>query len=200
MTIKEKMVAILADYFDKSEDSNISKLIGIVAEQIEKLNEAFKEIQDSRDIDLAFGQTLDNIGTNLGEPRNGMDDPTYRDFLKTSITAALSRGDMETVLSMGRVLYGQDVLGIIETWALERYEHEPAGLVMKIENTRNDGIDLDYQLLKRVMAAGVRLYIEVYQPRSVIAIHSSEVLNVTRSVMLGQYMAGNMNTTGVING
>ena len=68
------------------------------------------------------------------------------------------------------------------------------------QNTRNDGIDLDYQLLKRVMSAGVRLYIEVYQPRSTFTIHCRDVLYFTRRVILGQLISGNMNKTGVING
>ncbi|MCA0980248.1 hypothetical protein [Exiguobacterium aestuarii] len=200
MSVKNKMIKMLTDVFDKSEDSNIAKLITIVAEQLDRLNDTLRTVNDWRDIDNAKGTTLDLIGVNLGEARDGRDDDAYRDFLKTAIKATISKGDMESVLSMGKVLYQDDIVNIIETWASERYDFEPAGLVMQIENTRDEGILLNYQILKRVMAAGVRLYIEVYQPRSRIQFESDVIDMETRSVMLGLYQAGSQNITGVIRG
>ena len=201
MSVKDKMIQMLSDRFDKGSDSNVSRFIGIVAEQIDRLNDTLRTIESWRDIDEAKGTTLDLIGINLGEARDGRSDAQYRDYLKTAVKATISKGDMESVISMGKVLYQDDIVNIIETWSSERYDNEPAGLVMQIENTKTGGIELDYQILKRVMAAGVRLYIELYQPRARIEVRPSGFETFeTRNVMLGQYMSGNQNLTGVIRG
>lgn len=200
MSIKQDMIRLLTDVYKKAEGSNINKYITLVAEQFDRLHEVFAAIESARIIDDAFGFSLDEIGKNVGEPRLGQNDEQYREALKVALRANLSKGDLNTVISMARALYGQDVLSISETWNIERYDYEPAGLVMVVESTMNEGVNLNFQLLKRVMAVGVRLYIEVYQPRSRLQFQSNVTDIQTRSVMLGLYTASNQNLTGVIRG
>ncbi|WP_214797671.1 hypothetical protein [Exiguobacterium sp. s5] len=200
MSIKQDMIRLLTDVYKKTEGSNINKYITLVAEQFDKLHEVFSAIESARIIDDAFGGSLDEIGKNVGEPRLGQNDEQYREALKVALRANLSKGDLNTVISMARSLYGQDVLSISETWSIDRYDYEPAGLVMVVESTMDEGLDLNFQLLKRVMAVGVRLYIEVYQPRSRLQFQSDLTDIQTRSVMLGLYTASYQNLNGVIRG
>ncbi len=124
----------LPDNYSREGQVNNEKLHKVIYGEIEEVKKVFEDIKSSQDIDSAVGKTLDNIGKNVLEYRNTDDDEWYRQLIKTKIIANLSQGDIETINEVARVLIGDSFQGIKETWNLERYNNEPAGLVLTMKN------------------------------------------------------------------
>ncbi len=68
MITPQDVLRRLTDVFSKNPNSNIGKLLTIMADQIRELTETQNRIRDWRDIDQAQGTTLDRIGQNVGQP------------------------------------------------------------------------------------------------------------------------------------
>lgn len=189
MSIKERMIKRLTDNYQKNPNGKIAKLLQLVAEQIEELNETDITIRNWRDIDQAEGAVLDDIGHDVGEPRERRDDAEYRDGIKTKIQANLSRGDLETVQQMALVYFDSDLIRVQETWALDRYNNEPAGLVIAFEDSRLLN-NVPFLALERVKAGGVRLYMELNQTEDEMQIESDFVAYQVKYPICGTFTAG----------
>ena len=142
----------LPDNYSREGQVNNEKLHKVIYGEIEEVKKVFEDIKSSQDIDSAVGKTLDNIGKNVLEYRNTDDDEWYRQLIKTKIIANLSQGDIETINEVARVLIGDSFQGIKETWNLERYNNEPAGLVLTMKNQAKI---LQTNAIDRAVAGGV---------------------------------------------
>lgn len=157
-----KRIDKLTDNYNKSPNSNISKLFSIIADEMEELNKAMIEVNIFRDVDKAVGLTLDKIGRNVHQLRIDEDDELYRLLVKTKIIANLSKGDIETINQVANVLLGNGFVGVRETWNDPDYNNEPAGLVLTIKNTADV---LPFAALDRVLAGGVGVrWVLEYKP------------------------------------
>ena len=124
----ERLLQRLPDTYEKSFDSNVGKLLTLPAEQLDDISRNLGRLQDWRDIDQAEGKVLDRIGQNLNVLRRDKDDIEYRRFLKMKITSHQSRGDIETLNEIARVVVGEPFIGIEEFW----YE-QPATCILNFE-------------------------------------------------------------------
>ncbi len=129
-----KLVKRLTDNYKKNPESNIGKLLSIIDFELDRLKDTYKLIDSYRAIDNATGETLDNIGKNVLQERGGMDDITYRLFLKTKIRANLSGGQIETINDIMTVILGDNYLGLREVWDNSTYSNEPAAFEIRFVN------------------------------------------------------------------
>lgn len=128
----------------------------------DELEAGFKTIEESHNIDNAYGQTLDLLGANVGEFRkDGMDDDLYRLYIKVRIISNLSIGDIPTINYVMSTLLGDKYISIVEGYLDDEFmENEPAALRMSVLNSAKD---LPYEIMERIKAAGIRILIdEIY--------------------------------------
>jgi hypothetical protein len=89
----------LTDVFTKKSDSNVGKLVLLLSERIDLLNETFTKIESWRDIDTAQGSTLDLIGENVGQNRGMTTDEMLRVLIKARIARNSSDGTFNSVIN-----------------------------------------------------------------------------------------------------
>ena len=116
-----------------------------------------ESVRDSRNIDKAYGKSLDLLGANVGQFRNGEDDDFYRLLIKTRIIANLSIGDAPTINKVLSILTKDIFINITEAWPYERYFNEPAAIVIKLSPKFDK---FPYEIVHRIKAAGVRIYFD----------------------------------------
>lgn len=133
-----KLVKRLTDNYKKNPESNIGKLLSIIDFELDRLKDTYKTIDSYRAIDNATGATLDNIGKNVLQERGGIDDITYRLFLKIKIRSNLSGGQIETINDIMTVILGDNYLGLREVWGNSTYSNEPAAIEIRFVNFFSD--------------------------------------------------------------
>ncbi|MBA7490433.1 hypothetical protein ES702_00971 [subsurface metagenome] len=141
---------------------NTKDLYYVLYNGSDEIESAYQTIKDSHSIDKAFGQTLDLLGSNVGEFRQeGMDDDLYRLYIKVRIISNLSIGDIPTINYVMSTLLGDKYLSIVEGYLDKEFlENEPAALRLSILNSAKR---LPYDVMDRIKAAGIRILIdEIY--------------------------------------
>ncbi|KEQ22885.1 hypothetical protein [Paenibacillus tyrfis] len=98
MITRSDILKRLTDVFTKDPNSNIGKLISIMADQFRALEESQNRTREWRNIDLAEGTTLDHVGQNVVQPRGAARDEVYRILIKSKIARNLSTGDINTII------------------------------------------------------------------------------------------------------
>ena len=122
------------------------------------IRQALAGIEDSRDINKAYGQTLDNIGKNVGQIRQGEDDELYRQLIKVRIIANLSMGNIPTINKVLSTLVKDIYTGLEEAWRDPDQAFEPSKIVIKLDwGVRN----FPFDLVERIKSAGVRVLAEI---------------------------------------
>lgn len=96
----QSMLKRLTDNYAQKEDSNIGKILKIIADEMNEIETAFLEIQNSRDIDQTEGATLDRVGTNVQQLRGAVSDDIYRVLIKAKIKRNISDGGIETMIDI----------------------------------------------------------------------------------------------------
>lgn len=117
-----------------------------------------ESVRDSRNIDKAYGKSLDLLGANVGQFRNGEDDDLYRLLIKTRIIANLSIGDIPTINRVMSALIKEVYLGLEEVWWNKDHLFEPAAIKLHLGPIAKR---IPYEIINRVKAAGVRVLIEL---------------------------------------
>ena len=85
-------------------ESLIEGLITAIVSPFQDLETAAQACLTQRDIYTAFGVQQDVIGRIVGQPRNGLDDPTYQRYLLARIATNRSRGTTEDVINVVRLV------------------------------------------------------------------------------------------------
>lgn len=155
--IVDNLMEKLPDVYNKSEQSGIYKIIKLAADQIQKGEETLLLIQEWRDIDQAEGRTLDKLGKDVGQPREGLDDGQYRQAIKIKIRANLSGGEIETLNSIAVVLLGDRFDGIQEGWTLPSGHPIGKRSAMMLFTVRADGVRYGIPMaeIDKISAGGV---------------------------------------------
>jgi len=151
----------LTDNYKKDENSNNYKLLDLGHQEHKEIMRNLRLIELWRNIDNAEGFTLDKIGKNVLELRNGRADLEYRKAIKIKIRGNLSAGLVEDFNVIGETFFGDNYEGITETWQLEQYNHEPAGLCFSVINLTNEQVhefDCIRDILNEIKAGGVALF------------------------------------------
>ncbi|MBW7452431.1 hypothetical protein ACFOLF_12180 [Paenibacillus sepulcri] len=159
----DNMIKRLSDVFQKSPTSNIGKLIGIVTNEMQRLDDTLQIMGEWRDIDQAEGTTLDRIGSNVVQPRGVATDEIYRVLIKSKIARNLSKGDINTIIQVIAVAVNAPYSEIeIREKYNDPVDPEPAALSLMrlpLDRVNASGISLDQfaRIIQRTVAAGVRV-------------------------------------------
>lgn len=162
MSVFQEMFRRLTDTYTKKEDSNIGKVLLLLSEQIDDLNESFVAIENYRDLNQATGSTLDLIGKAIGQPRGKATDEVYRILLRARIARNASDGTTDKIINALALALNTDPSDIRISELTDGGVYEPAtvGLVnLPIEALLGAGMTATQFgiLLQRVVAAGVRV-------------------------------------------
>jgi hypothetical protein len=156
MSFFEQMIEKITDVYNKSPLSNISKIIQLISDELDKIKETLDTSEKWRDIDQAEGKTLDLIGQNVGQPRNNLSDEEFRLQIKTKIKANTSKGDIETINEVGRLLLGDRFVRVREGWTLPTdYPITPQEAKLLITVLSGKGIP--FAEFDRIKASGVKI-------------------------------------------
>lgn len=123
-----------------------------------KMRQAIWEVEQSRDIDKAYGKTLDKFGANVGQFRLDEDDDLYRQLIKVRIIANLSLGNIPTINKVLSVLTKDVYLGLKEVWDKEEYRHEPSKIVIELGSSAKK---FPFEIVEAIKSAGVRVLAEI---------------------------------------
>ena len=162
MSVFQEMFRRLTDTYTKNENSNIGKVLLLLSEQIDDLNESFVAIENYRDLNQATGSTLDLIGKAIGQPRGKATDEVYRILLRARIARNASDGTTDKIINALALALNTDPSDIRISELTDGGVYEPAtvGLVnLPIEALLGAGMTATQFgiLLQRVVAAGVRV-------------------------------------------
>lgn len=138
---------------------NNLKLYYVLYGGFDEVFAALDEIRMSRDLDKAYGKTLDKIGANVGQFRLDEDDDLYRQLIKVRIIANLSLGNIPTINKVLSVLTKDVYLGLKEVWDKSEYQNEPAKIVLELDSAAKR---YPIELVERIKSAGVRVLTEIY--------------------------------------
>ncbi|CAH1190282.1 hypothetical protein PAECIP111893_00256 [Paenibacillus plantiphilus] len=159
----DNMIKRLMDVFAKRPDSNVSKLLAIIRDEMAKVDETQQRMTLWKDIDQAEGTTLDQIGRNVVQPRGAATDEVYRILIKSKIARNLSKGDINTVIRVIAVAVSAPLNEIeIREKFNDPIDPEPATLSLMrlpLDRVNASGISLQQfaRIIQRTVAAGVRV-------------------------------------------
>lgn len=163
MITVQDMLRRLTDVFRKDPDSNIGKLMAIFAAQLRKLEQTVQRVEEWRDIDKAEGTTLDRIGENVGQSRGVATDEIYRILIKSKIARNLSKGDINTIITVLATALNTDPseIRIVEMYN-DPIAPEPAAIsIIQLPLKRINEVGMDptqfARIVQRTVAAGVRV-------------------------------------------
>lgn len=122
------------------------------------IDETLDSIKASRNIDNAYGKTLDLMGQNVGQLRIDEDDELYRLLIKTRIIANLSIGDIPTMNEVLSILVKDTFIGLQEVWPHKEYMNEPAAIQVKFNTVV---YAIPFEIINRIKAAGVRVLYQI---------------------------------------
>ncbi|ULO08943.1 hypothetical protein H1230_09305 [Paenibacillus sp. 19GGS1-52] len=157
------MLKRFADIYNKSPDSNIGKLIGILHGELATLDDTFTRIREWRSIDGAQGTTLDRIGTNVVQSRGASTDEVYRVLLKSKIARNLSKTDINTIIRVLAIALDCDYSDIrIQEKFNDPLEPEPAAInLIRVPTRRLNEVGMSplqfARIIQKTVAAGVRV-------------------------------------------
>jgi len=142
------------DNYTKRPGSNVYNFIKLAADQFEIGENAIQTMKNWLDIDQAEGTTLDRIGKDVGQSRDGLNDIEYRSKIKIRINSNLSSGDIPTLNALFKAIYGGKFVGIQEGW--NHVIAEPASLVV---NVTSDAGVIESDIINSVTAGGVNIHL-----------------------------------------
>ena len=162
--IEDAKARLLFQYKGKT---NIEALLdSLGGQQIQDLEDILFDINSRLDIDNSEGVQLDNIGTIVGQSRNGQDDTTYRLFLKAKAGVNVSEGDVERVLSVWKIITGGTIVQVIDQYpaAIELFSDVPVPGELEVEA---------FALMQEVIGAGISITSTIISPENAFGFENS---------------------------
>lgn len=153
----------LTDAYTKNPNSNVGKLIVIMSEGIDDLNDTLKTVEAWRDINQAEGTTLDLIGENVGQARGQANDEIMRILIRARVARNLSDGTFDGVIKALAVTLNTTTENIkIQELYDDIDSPEPAaiaitGLPLDVLNASGLSAGQFGLITQRVIAAGTRV-------------------------------------------
>lgn len=159
----QELLGRLTDVYRKDPNSNIGKLMGIFAHELERLKATQQRMSEWRDIDRAEGTTLDRIGANVVQPRGVATDEVYRILIKSKIARNLSKGDINTIVRVLSTALNapSSEIKIAEKFN-DSFQPEPAAIsLIKVPTKHLNEVGMSPlqfgQIIQKTVAAGVRV-------------------------------------------
>lgn len=103
------MVNKLSDANAKHKDSNNYKLFELVANELSSISETEQAIRLIRNIDNAYGETLDLIGESINLLRGSWIDSVYKTMIKAKMARFMATGDYDKTYQLIAYSLGKTV-------------------------------------------------------------------------------------------
>lgn len=139
--------------------NNITKFLTAVLASVQDVENALQQLYRERRIDTAVGTQLDILGKIVGQPRQALDDDTYRRYVRARVATNRSDGLVEDLITITDLIIDE-----VGAYIVVR-RGSTASVMVKI--------DLDSQtfalmsivrdFLVEAVSAGVRLVVEFRQ-------------------------------------
>lgn len=156
-TLPLSLPVALGDGSVEDELNNISKFLTAICQTgVQPLVDCLNQLYAQRSISTAVGANLDVIGRIVGQPRNGLDDDTYRRYCRANIFAHRSRGTAEDLLRVADLIVFEDAA---------TYDIQPGGVatvVVTIEGfaVTDDLARVVFTFLQRSASIGIRVLLQ----------------------------------------
>jgi len=158
MSFFKELLWYLPSVFTKKENSNIGKILKLTADNYGTIKENLELQLEWKNISVAEGYALDEIGAMVGLPRGTYDDEMYRVRIKTRIAQNLSDGTINNVIETLSVSLDIDMRDIqIDTlWqvgkpATIKISKIPVGALNEAGMTQEELIEI----VKVIIASGI---------------------------------------------
>ncbi len=136
--------------------TNIAKLLRALLAPSQDLENALQQLLTERGIDNAVGAQFDILGSVAGQPRNGLDDDTYRRYVRARIMVHRSSGNIEDVLRVADLfVYDDDAVYVVDNQGAAAYVLRVNGIALPDATAA-----LLAQFLQTASSAGVRVIVE----------------------------------------
>lgn len=139
-------------------EKNVKKLLRAVLGPVQTLEDTFQSIILSRRVNYATGDALDLLGKLVTQPRNGLDDESYRRFIRARIATNSSDGLVEELINISHLVIDDD----------DAYVHVAnigvAALHIIIEDIvmDTDLAEIVVSFLRQAASGGVRVVVEYW--------------------------------------
>lgn len=144
----EALALLLQQYKGKEK---IEALLSCYMAEIQELETVFHDLYTAFKLDDAVGDQLDILGKTVGEQRKDRDDDTYRIFVRARIAVNKSKGTIEELLNILRIISAG-------TFTYTLTEYPRASMLLRMEGVSNSVIaNTTNYLASEAVAAGVRL-------------------------------------------
>jgi hypothetical protein len=136
--------------------NGIEKILVILSEQAQELENALWDVYYYRSIDNAFGAVLDTLGALVGQPRNGLDDADYRRYIRARIVANKSNSTVEDLILIARLILNDPAATVVVD------QEGAAAVVVRIEDlaVEESLAETLISFLRTSKAAGDRLILQ----------------------------------------
>lgn len=137
-------------------DPNVTALLSSLVGPCQALETALQDMLTKRGVDTAVGAQLDIVGKLVGQSRNGLDDETFRRYIRARISAHRSSGVVEDLIRITTLVLNDLGATLIVD------QQGVAAVVVRIEDTTVDATVADaiISFLRIAGAAGVRVILE----------------------------------------
>ena len=137
-------------------DPNVIALLTALVRPFQTLETAQQQLLLERSVDTAIGTQLDTIGRLVGQAREGLDDDTYRRYIRARIRTSRSRGIVEDLITIARLVVDDVVASVVVD------QQGIATVVLRIEDvTVSETVaEAAITFLRVAVSAGVRLIFE----------------------------------------
>ncbi|MBR3063679.1 MAG: hypothetical protein IKG65_14980 [Exiguobacterium sp.] len=159
----KKIIAMLADYWDKSPGSNVSKVLQILGSEMDTLTSTAEKVENWRDIDQAKGKPLEQLAGNIDQKRGASTDEILRLLVKSKASRARSNGTINDIINTIAVSLdvSPSLINITELYD-DPTNPEPAALKMAglpLAQLLNSGISPTQfgRIVKRAASPGVKV-------------------------------------------
>lgn len=136
--------------------NDVEKFTIVLTNQVQTLEDVFWSVYVNQRLDNAFGVVLDTIGKLVGQPRNGLEDDDYRRYIRARISTNKSRGTIEDVIKVARlILDDANAVIVIDNQGQGTY-------VVRVTTVAVEDplADILISFLKSATSAGVRIILE----------------------------------------
>lgn len=133
----------------------IERLLTAIIRPIQTVENAFQQLLTQRTIDTAVGAQLDAIGLIVNEPRNGLGDDEYRRLVRARVATSRSRGTVEDLLQIVRLVV-DDQAATIEV----RQAGVAAVTILVVEQVPEAVADILGGFLREAKSGGVKIVLE----------------------------------------
>ena len=156
----QNMLVLLCQFFGNYDaTSNVGKFLEILSRQLTDLETALNDSNNILNVDTATGSNLEIFSDNLDLIRGSLTDSELRNIIKTEIRSNFSQGTHDEVREVAEVVLGEDALnGIVETYNRSDFSNEIAGIVLFLNASTANLVNIPEPTIEKTVAAGVRVY------------------------------------------